>query len=233
MVDGLDHPDTVLQRTFGAYRRCWEQYLALLDNPPEAIEIPYDDGTMPGWFFPAAGDGPRPTLVIANGADGAASYLYPGYGSEAAARGYNVVVFDGPGQQRMLFERHVPFRHDWENVITPVVDAVLARPDVDPDRLTFYAVSQGGFWGPRALAFEHRFQAAVVDGGVVDVSAPWRELLGPDGIALIEAGEHDRLDAKLDHFLSGPADDHLAGQALRRIERRARVREGPRLPDHS
>lgn len=200
MVDGLDDPEIVLERTFGAYRRCWERYLGLLDNPPEALEIPYDDGSMPGWFFPAPGDGAKPTLIIANGADGATSYLYPGYGSEAAARGYNVVVFDGPGQQRMLFERQVPFRHDWENVITPVVDAVLARPDVDPDRLVFYAVSQGGFWGPRALAFEHRFQAAVIDGGVVDVSAAWRGLLGADRIALIESGEHDQLSAELEQL---------------------------------
>ena len=69
---------------------------------------------MPGWFFAADGDGPKPTLMVANGSDGALSYLWPGHGSEAAARGYNVVLFDGPGQQRMLFERGVPFRPDWE-----------------------------------------------------------------------------------------------------------------------
>ena len=51
------------------------------------------------------------------------------------ARGYNVLVFDGPGQQSMLFEQGVPFRHDWEHVITPVVDFLLASPDVDPTRI--------------------------------------------------------------------------------------------------
>lgn len=204
MVDGLDDPDTVLTRAFAAYRHCWEQYLALLDNPPEPIEIPYADATgastMPGWFFAAPGDGPKKTIVLANGADGATSYLYPGYGLEAATRGYNVILSDGPGQQRMLFERGVPFRHDWENVLGPVVDYALGRPEVDEDRLVLYAVSQGGFWGPRALAFEHRFAAAVIDGGVVDVSAAWRGLLGEDRIAMIEAGENDRLAADLEHL---------------------------------
>ncbi|WP_344260106.1 alpha/beta hydrolase family protein [Actinomadura napierensis] len=198
VVDGCDEPETVLTRTFAAYRRCWEQYLGLLDNPPERLDIPYEGTTMPGWFFAADGDGPKPTLVMANGADGALSYLWPGYGSEAAARGYNVVLFDGPGQQRMLFERGVPFRPDWEHVITPVVDAALRRPDVDPRRLVLYAVSQGGYWGPRALAFEHRFAAAVIDGGVVDVSAAWRDLLGPDLMAILDAGERDRFDAAID-----------------------------------
>jgi hypothetical protein len=73
VVDGLDEPETVLARTFAAYRRRWEQYLGLLDNPPERLDIPYEGTTMPGWFFAVGGDGPKPTLVVANGADGALS----------------------------------------------------------------------------------------------------------------------------------------------------------------
>lgn len=198
VVDACDEPDIVLARTFAAYRRCWEQYLGLLSDPPERLDIPYEGTTMPGWFFAAPGSGPKPTLVVANGADGALSYLWPGYGSEAAARGYNVVLFDGPGQQRMLFERGIPFRPDWEHVIGPVVDAVLRRQDVDTHRLVLYAVSQAGYWGPRALAFEHRFAAAVIDGGVVDVSAAWRARLSPEQTAMFEAGERDRFNAAMD-----------------------------------
>ena len=51
---------------------------------------------------------------------------------------------DGPGQQSMLFERQVPFRHDWEAVLTPVVDALSQRDDVDEGALLAYGVSQGG-----------------------------------------------------------------------------------------
>ncbi|TDD87375.1 dipeptidyl aminopeptidase [Actinomadura darangshiensis] len=198
MADGCDEPEIVLARTFAAYRRCWERYLGLLDNPPEQFDIPYEGTTMPGWFFAAGGDGPKPTLVVANGADGALSFLWPGYGSEATARGYNVVLFDGPGQQRMLFERGIPFRPDWEHVIGPVVDAALHRPDVDPQRLALYAVSQGGYWAPRALAFEHRFAAAVIDGGVVDVSAAWHAVLSPELKAMLDAGQRDRFNATMD-----------------------------------
>jgi hypothetical protein len=38
-------------------------------------------------------------------------------------------------------------------------------------------VGQGGFWVARALAFEHRFAAAVLDPGVVDVSTAWTDRL--------------------------------------------------------
>ena len=115
--------------------------------------------------------------MINNGADGSLTTLLPGHASQAVARGYNVLIFDGPGQQSLLFERNIPFRPDWEHVVTPIVDLLLARPDVDPDRLALYGVSQGGYWVPRTLAFEHRFAAAIADGGVVDVGATWRSKL--------------------------------------------------------
>ncbi|MGH3784786.1 MAG: alpha/beta hydrolase family protein [Pseudonocardiaceae bacterium] len=54
--------------------------------------------------------------------------------------------------------------------------AILAR-DVDSDHVAVIGVSQAGYWVPRALAFEHRFAAAVVDPGVVDVSSSWTDPL--------------------------------------------------------
>ena len=60
-------------------------------------------------------------------------------------------------------------------MLTPVVDFLLARDDVDADKLTLYGVSQAGYWVPRALAFEHRFAAAIADGGVVDTARSWHQ----------------------------------------------------------
>ena len=88
----------------------------------------------------------------------------------------------------MLFERDIPFRHDWEAVLTPVVDVLVDRADVDASALLAYAISQGGYWLPRALAFEHRFVAAVADGGVVDVARAWNVNLPPALLALLRRG---------------------------------------------
>ncbi|MGW5433783.1 alpha/beta hydrolase family protein [Streptomyces sp. NPDC004059] len=63
----------------------------------------------------------------------------------------------------MLFAHGVPFRPGWENVVTPLVDFLPARPDVDPRRIALAGISQAGYWVPRALAFEHRITAAVAD----------------------------------------------------------------------
>ena len=112
-------------------------------------------------------------------------------------------VFDGPGQQSMLFERGIGFRPDWEAVLTPVIDTLVARSDVDADALLGYAISQGGYWLPRALAFEHRLVAAVVDGGVVSVARTWNANIPPELLALVRAGKRDEVDAAMSQ---GPAD---------------------------
>jgi hypothetical protein len=140
------------------------------------LRIRYEDTTLPGYFFPAtdarAGER-RPLVVLNNGSDGATSQMWPAGGAAASERGYHWMTFDGPGQQAALFEQGIGMRPDWEAVRTPVLDAMTARPDVDPGRVAVIGVSQAGYWVPRALAFEHRLAAAVVDPGVTDVSAAW------------------------------------------------------------
>lgn len=200
-ADGCDDPDAAIARTFAAHRRCWEAFCDLLDRPPARVEIPYDGTTMPGWFF-TVDDRPRPTLILSNGSDGALTSMLPGIGTDALERGYHVILFDGPGQQSLLFERGIPFRHDWEQVITPVVDWLVQQPEVDADRIALYGISQGGFWVPRALCFEHRIIAGIADGGVHDVGATWRAALPDALLALLRQGERETFDQLIDAGLA-------------------------------
>lgn len=194
-VDAL--ADTsVLRPTFRAHRDCWEKVVDASRDRFVRVPVPYEDTTMPGYLLrPDASGAARPTLVVTNGSDGSLPGLL-GYGAIAALeRGWNVFLFDGPGQQSMLFERGIPFRPDWEAVLTPVIDVLVARPDVDASALTGYGISQGGYWITRAIAFEHRMAAAVADPGVVDVSTGWTVHLPPELVKLLDAGEKDRFNA--------------------------------------
>jgi poly(3-hydroxybutyrate) depolymerase len=51
--------------------------------------------------------------------------------------------------------------------------SALSRAEVDPKRVAIQGISQGGYWVPRAVAFEKRIAAAIADPGVVDVSTSW------------------------------------------------------------
>jgi pimeloyl-ACP methyl ester carboxylesterase len=175
-----------------AHRReveSFRQGAALLAVPPEIVEIPYEDSFLPAYYFRAGPDGaPRATVILTNGYDGTAEELYFANGAAALERGYNVLAFDGPGQGSMLIDQGVPIRPDWENVVTPVVDYLLTRPDADRDRIALIGLSLGGYLAPRAATAEHRLAACVSDCGPYDLfDAAARRLPGflarqlPDG----------------------------------------------------
>src|ERR1700744_417105 len=190
---------------------------ALLEIPPEIVQIPYGDSFLPGYFFrAAAGPAARPTVILTNGYEGTAEELYFTNGAAALERGYNVLAFEGPGQGAMIIDRGVPFRPDWENVVTPVVDYLLARPDVDPERIALIGLSFGGYLAPRAATAEHRLAACVSDCGPYDLSdATARRLPGflarqlPDG--------NPRMLRLLDRLVRLVMKKPTAGWAMRRM----------------
>ncbi|MBS0478577.1 MAG: prolyl oligopeptidase family serine peptidase [Proteobacteria bacterium] len=187
-----------LAALFGKGRAAWDAFVAHGPTRAERIDIPYGVSSLPGYFFrPAKGLATGRTLVVANGSDGALASLWAMAADPALARGYNVLLFDGPGQQSQLFERNVPFRPDWEAVLTPVYDDVSRRHDVDPARIGLYGISQGGYWVARALAFEHRYAAAIVDPGVVDVSSSWTRHIPGSLLKLLDAGQNEKFDKEM------------------------------------
>jgi hypothetical protein len=178
-------------------RECWERTVDLGPVPGERIEIPYEGTALSGFLFRALDaepSEPRPLVVMNNGSDGATSSMWLEGGAAAAERGYHWMTFDGPGQQAALFEQGIPFRHDWEAVLTPVLDAMIARPDVDAEHIALIGVSQAGYWVPRAIAFEHRFAAAVADGGAVDISISWIGRLPEEMRRHLDDGDREAFD---------------------------------------
>ena len=62
---------------------------------------------------------------------------------------FRVSELDGPGQGAALIRQGLTLRSDWENVITPVLNFALSRPDVDPDRVAVIGLSLGALQNPR------------------------------------------------------------------------------------
>ncbi len=156
---------------YRAMNDTWTRAAGLLEPAGEPVRIPYGRTTLPGWLLrpPGVPAGvKRPTIIFNNGNDAQNIGLYVYGAAGAAARGYNALLFEGPGQGSMLFLRGIGFRPDWEAVITPIVDYLTGHPDVDPLRIALVGWSQGGALAARAAAFEHRLAALVLDPGVSD-----------------------------------------------------------------
>ena len=78
---------------------CSKQWAPLHDPSIEPVEIPYENKTLQGYFHHADKTGePRPTLIVHTGFDGTAEEMHVSGARAAVERGYNVLVFDGPGQ---------------------------------------------------------------------------------------------------------------------------------------
>jgi hypothetical protein len=163
----------------------------------QRMAIPHGNATLPGFFFraPDARPGePRPVLVINNGLASPTSHTWAHGGAAAAAHGYHWATLDGPGQQAALYELGLPCRFDWEAVLTPVLDTLVTRSDVDPNRIAAIGIGQGAYLLTRALCFEHRLAAAVADPGIIDLAVPWLDRLSPPLRRHLEAGDRAAFD---------------------------------------
>jgi dienelactone hydrolase len=162
--------DERLQATNRRQTELFRQGASLFDQPPEILNIPFDDTTLPGYHFRADADTrPRPTVVLVGGYDGTCEELYFLNGRAALARGYNVVAFDGPGQGAALLQQGLVLRPDFDTVIAAVIDFLADRPDTDPHRIALIGLSLGAHLAPRAASNERRLAACIADCGSYDL----------------------------------------------------------------
>jgi len=205
-IDGTKDP----ARGVPAWKRhltCWELFCSQMNPPAEKVSIPYEGLSMPGYLFlPDQSGGPWATIIFNNGSDGPTAGMWTSGVAAALERGYAALVFDGPGQNAMLWLQHIPFRPDWEKVITPVVDFLLQREDIDPKRMALSGISQAGYWVLRALAFEHRIAAGMVDPGVMDVSVTFFRELPPEMRELLDAGAEKEFNEFMEEGLRQSGD---------------------------
>ena len=193
-------------RITSAYRKSIDSYKAcaqLCDPPVEPVEIPYEHATLPGYLHRVDASGKkRPLLIMHSGFDGSAEELHAEGARAAGERGYNVLAFDGPGQFGPLHRENLKFRPDWEKVVTPVVDFVLKRPEVDPARIALMGISLGGYLAPRAAAFEKRISALIANDGVYDYGTANLGPVPPAQRAAAEAGVKAKDAPELDRQLA-------------------------------
>jgi hypothetical protein len=146
----------------------FDKFLTLTGYPCNFVEIPYEDTFLPGYLCISdkAGNMPAPTIIYNQGKDG---WMEDGKNvvDEAHVRGWHVLLFDGPGMGRCIRLQGLPFRYDWELVMTAVIDYARAQPKVDANKLAHISLSLGGLLGPRAACYEHRLKALVPNPGVV------------------------------------------------------------------
>ena len=149
---------------------CRHAALPLLRPAGERVEIPYRGGTLPGILRKPAGAEKPPVVVMAVGLD-STKEEGDAYEAPFLARGLATLMFDGPGQGESQYDFAI--RGDYEVPVKAVVDYVETRKDLDSSRVGMWGVSLGGYYAPRAVAFEKRIKACIALGGPFNFGTAW------------------------------------------------------------
>jgi pimeloyl-ACP methyl ester carboxylesterase len=71
----------------------------------------------------------------------------------------------------VIRKQGIPFRHDWEKVVTPVIDYAINKKEefgIDVKHIALMGMSMGGYLAARAAAFDQRISACILNDGVYD-----------------------------------------------------------------
>jgi pimeloyl-ACP methyl ester carboxylesterase len=141
--------------------RLYQTFIDMFYNdvfPNEPIErhtVPYENGALPALRIvdPDATES-RGTLVIFGGFDSFIEEFY-GMATYFARQGYEVILFEGPGQGGALKTYGMPMTLEWEKPTSAVLD------HFGLDDVTLLGISMGGWWCFRAAAFEPRINRVI------------------------------------------------------------------------
>jgi pimeloyl-ACP methyl ester carboxylesterase len=194
--------DPRMVECYELWRRYFDKANALLDIPGKHYTIDAQGFKMPAIVFrtaKASADTPRPTLIVGGGFESNMEETFHVFGVAALERGYNVVIYEGPGH-RTLVNQGVGFVSEWERAVSPIMDFIIAHNSdelsfIDKNKIGLVGMSLGGYLAARAAAFEPRLAAVMCIDGVDSMLETSLNIFqqGKDAWSRGDAAEFDRL----------------------------------------
>ena len=166
----------------------------LLDPSAERLEIPFEGTVMVATLRRPPAPRPAPLVLLLPGLDSTKEEFF-NWENVFLERGMATLSLDGPGQGETGYHSHI--RPDYEVAVSAALDHLQGRDDLLGDRVGAVGVSLGGYYAPRAAAFEPRIRAAVAIGGPYDFGECWAGLPGLTREAFVHhSGAHDEAEAE-------------------------------------
>ena len=141
-----------------------------LDPAAERIEAELEGGRLAANLRRPPKSNRPPLVVLIPGLDSTKEEFFH-HENAFLLRGLATLSMDGPGQGESGFS--LPIRADYEVAVATMLDALAGREDVDLARVGAVGVSLGGYYAPRAAAFEPRLRAVAGISGAYDFGELW------------------------------------------------------------
>jgi 2,6-dihydroxypseudooxynicotine hydrolase len=147
---------------------CYRDGVALIKPyPGKRVAIPFEGKTI---FGVLRGSGP--VVIMAPGLDSTKEELHA-YEEPFLARGMATLAIDGPGQGEAEYD--IPICGDYERAAKAVCDWIATRKDLSRE-IAIWGVSLGGYYAPRAAAYEKRIKACIALSGPFEWEKIWDDL---------------------------------------------------------
>ncbi|MBN1237969.1 MAG: alpha/beta hydrolase [Gammaproteobacteria bacterium] len=180
-MQGRGHPGR--EQTYAKAQNTFRHAIGIGRENAERVEIPYLGKALPALLTRAHGaSGQAPCVLYVNGLDSCKELLYWSWLPHALARrGVATLSVDQPGTGEALRLHGLPATHESERWASACYDWLAARDDVDAARIGMVGISLGGYFTPRAMAFEPRFASGAVWGANHDWAEVQRRRLKREG----------------------------------------------------
>jgi len=160
---------TDFNKIIAKFEETFQLSLKYTNIPIVPIEVPFENSTLPGYFYKSTKTGNNtPLIVIIGGSDSFREDLYFFGGAEAIRRDYNVLMIDLPGQGKVP-ERGLSFRHDMEKPFMTAIDWLKNNNSITTNKIGVYGVSGGGYFAMRPAAYDKRIKALALSTPIYDM----------------------------------------------------------------
>jgi dienelactone hydrolase len=150
---------------YRAYLDAFRKAVVLRGEPIDFVELPYEGASLPALLYRAPGGGKRPAMIHFDGFDVTKEWMHlSGMAAEFAARGISTLMVDHPGVGAALRLQNMPTSHESERWAKAAMDFLERQTDIDARRVGIVAMSLGGYFAPRAAAFEKRLACCIAWG---------------------------------------------------------------------
>jgi dienelactone hydrolase len=186
---------------------CHDRVMPFERPAVEKVEIPFEDTHILGLFSKPAGIENPPVVIVLPGLDSTKETRHSGRHG-LMKRGMAVLSLEGPGQGEVSLR--MPIRPDYEATAAAAIDYLIARGDIDGDRIGVNGASLGGYYAARVAAHEPRVKATVANCGPYD----WAECF--DGLPIVtrQAFRHYSSSATLEEAKEKAAGLTLKGLSI-------------------
>lgn len=156
------HKDANKEKWYDGLRQCYDEMVLLSEGNIITDSVEFEKGKNTYFVFhKAGGEGPKPTILYLPGMDQVKEDYPNPFNNKFANRGMNICSMDGPGQGECNINAVWQDENNYALAAEKVVDWLIKRDDVDPEKIAVFGTSMGSRWGVQVAAHDKRIKAVV------------------------------------------------------------------------